>query len=526
MNTKNKVILVILDGFGASPVEEGNAVLNAKMPNFDKLLASYPKALLHASATEVGLEMGEVGNSEVGHLNLGTGRIIMQNLSRINESIKNKTFFTNKSLLNAYDFVKKNNSTLHLMGLVSNGGVHSHIDHLLALLDLAKEKQINNVSIHMITDGRDTPSKMSQKFVDMVDKKIQKIGLGQISTICGRYYAMDRDKNWDRTEAAYNLIVNGKGQQADDASSAIDSSYARGENDENIKPTILTNAKLIKSNDSVICFNFRQDRTTQISATLIEEKFDHFKRLNPPKIFFVGFVSYGDEPNMMTQIAFFQSDTKNQLASIVSQNNLTQLHAAETEKYAHVTRFFNGGQEEEFKGESRILVPSPKVKSYDQKPQMSLPIVINKFITQYKHSMPNFSVINFANPDMVGHTGNFKAAVKACEIVDENIGKIFALTTKIGANLIITADHGNCEQMISPHDQKIDKNHTTNPVPLVLACSDLKLTDTKEFSLEEKMAFFSQEPVAVIADISPTILDLLGLQKSKEMNGQSLKDLI
>ncbi len=526
MSIKSRpLILVILDGFGASSVEEGNSILSAKMPNLDYLYANFPKTLLHASASEVGLEPGEVGNSEVGHLNLGTGRIVMQDLTRINESIKNKSFFSNKSLINACNKVNKNNSTLHLIGLVSNGGVHSSINHLLALMDLAKIQQVQKLSIHIITDGRDTPAKSAQQFIQIIDKKINEIKIGQISTICGRFYAMDRDKNWERTQKAYDLIVSGMGKKFSNAQSAIENAYENNQNDENIEPSLLDNANLIRSNDSVICFNFRQDRTSQIASTLIDDNFSSFQRKNQPKIFFSGFVSYGDEPDINTQVAFFQSETSNQLASIVSQNNFLQLHASETEKYAHVTYFFNGGHEKEFQGESRILIPSPKVESYDLVPEMSLEKVVDQFILNFKKNMPHFSVINFANPDMVGHTGNLQSAIKACEFVDKNLAKIIKLSQELDANLIITSDHGNCEQMISPHDGSIDKNHTTNPVPMVLACPELKLSDNN-FSLEEKISFFSQEPTGVIADISPTIIDLLNLQHPEEMTGQSLKDLI
>ena len=523
---KNKpVILVILDGFGASPVQEGNAILAARMPYFDNLLANYPKVLLHASAAEVGLEIGEVGNSEVGHLNLGTGRITLQSLSRINEAIANKSFFANQSLNNACKFVCDNNSTLHLLGLASNGGVHSHIDHLLNLLILAKEKGVKKVSIHLITDGRDTEQKCALKFVDLINNQINKLGIGQISTISGRFYAMDRDKNWDRIKLAYDAIVNNQGKNELDVKTAINNSYKNGENDENITPIVLKGSDNIKDNDAVIFYNFRQDRAQELAATLVEENFNNFSRGQKKNIFFSGFVSYGDEPNTMTQVAFFQPKIENQLASILSTSNFTQLHAAETEKYAHVTYFFNGGQEQPFTGEERILVASPKVKSYDQKPEMSLNEVTDSFLINLKKKMKNFAVINFANADMVGHTGNYQQTTKACETIDSNLAKIIQFADQNQINLLVVADHGNAEQMINPLDQSIDKNHTTNPVPFILVGSDFKNSQTN-FSIDDKMAFFASEPVGVIADVAPTIIDLLGVMPPSEMNGQSLKELI
>lgn len=530
MENNNKVLLIILDGWGLSPIEEGNAILQAKTPVLDSLISQFPHSALSASGNEVGLENGEMGNSEVGHLNLGTGRISQQDLPRINNSISDGSFYDNDRLLEACNWVKKNNSKLHLLGLVSNGGIHSHIDHLLALLELAKKQNIKDVVIHMITDGRDCPAKSSESFLEKLNQKIKETGVGKIVTVSGRFYAMDRDKNWERIEKAYNAMVLGEGEQAVSAETAIKSAYERGESDENITPTAISNSQFpISNNDAIVFFNYRQDRAKQLASALCDPEFKGFKRKKIIKnMFFVSFTNFGHEPSPLVKIAFFADKIQNQLAKIISESKLTQLHIAETEKYAHVTHFFNGGIEKEFAGEKRILIPSPKVATYDKKPEMSA-IELTKQLTTYNlQHRPDFTVLNFANPDMVGHTGNLTATIKACETVDKCLGKILLnLCTSTPLNLIIVGDHGNAEQMINPTTKDPDKEHTTNSVPFILVNSDKRLAiSDKQMSIEEKMTFAATQPTGVLADVSPTIIDLLGLQKPQEMNGQSLKDII
>lgn len=521
------VLLIILDGFGLSAIEEGNAVIKAKTPVFDSLVANFSHTALHASGTEVGLENGEMGNSEVGHLNLGTGRISEQDLPRINISIKDGSFFRNEELLKAYQWVKKNNSKLHLLGLASNGGIHSHIDHLDALIKLAKQQGIKQVVIHMITDGRDSPAKSAQSFLKNINESIEKNGVGKIATVIGRFYAMDRDKRWDRVEAAYNALVLGEGETADNPESAIQSAYDRGETDENIKPTVIDKNLYISDNDAVIFYNFRQDRAKQISSALFDPEFKYINRKKKPKnMLFVSFTNYGHEPSPLVKIAFFETETKNQLAKVISDAGISQLHIAETEKYAHVTHFFNGGVEKEFKGEERILVSSPKVTTYDQTPEMSARELTDKFISHYNKKSPKFSVLNFANPDMVGHTGNLKATIKAIETVDQCLNKIIINIFKKISYIIVTADHGNAEQMINPTTKEPDKEHTTNPIPFILIDCAKRGIEKKIMSTDEKITFAATHPTGVLADIAPTIIDLLELNQPHEMTGQSLKDII
>lgn len=525
---ENNVILIILDGWGLSPIEEGNAILQAKTPVFDSLVTGFLHTALHASGNEVGLETGEMGNSEVGHLNLGTGRIIEQNLPRINNAIVSGVFFANDRLISACEWVKKNNSILHLVGLVSDGGIHSHIDHLFALLEMAKKQGIKKVAIQMITDGRDTPAKSAERFLIKIDEKIKKIGVGTIATVSGRYYAMDRDRHWERIKLAYNAMVLGQGQKAKSALAAVKLAYDRGESDENLVPTIIDESLNIHDNDAIVFFNYRQDRAKQISTALIDPQFNGFSRQKFVKnLLFVTFTNYGHEPTPLVKIAFFAQKIDWQLCKVISDAGICQLHTAETEKYAHVTYFFNGGMEKEFINEHRILVPSPRVTTYDKKPQMSALEVTNKLISFYNNKHPGFTVVNFANPDMVGHTGNLGATIKACETVDQCLGKIiFALKNKV-TNFIILADHGNAEQLINPTTKEVDKEHTTNSVPFILTetekFSNFKL---KEFSLEEKMIFNSTSSTGVLADLAPTVIDLLELAVPEQMTGQSLKDVI
>lgn len=526
MADNKNLILVIFDGFGLSPVEDGNAVFKASTPVFDTLASSFPSAQIGASGADVGLEWGDMGNSEVGHFNLGTGRVVMQDLARINKSIENKTFFQNKELLNAYEFAKKNHSTLHLLGLASDGDVHASLKHLLSLMDLAKEQKITNLAIHVITDGRDTPPKKAETFINEIEKKIKEIGIGRIASLCGRFYAMDRDKHWDdRVKLAYELLTEGKAEKFNSAAEAIKAGYDKGESDENLSPKIIGDALILKPNDSIIFFNFRQDRAKELTKAIVDPDFKDFKRGKFIKnLLFTSFTNYGYEPTNLIKIAFFSQITKNPLAELLALKNLSQFHIAETEKYAHVTYFFNGGAEKPFSNEKRILVPSPRVDSYAKVPQMSALKITNELISYHKKSHPAFTVVNFANPDMVGHTGNMPATVKACETADTCLGKILTTLSSPDTTVILTADHGNAEQMINPETGEIDKEHTTNGVPLIMI-DTAKLTAFKN-NKDAKMALSAKEHQGVLSDITVTIDSVLGLSKPSEMTGTDLKDLI
>lgn len=529
ISNKNKVILIILDGFGANPVTEGNAVYNAKMPFIESCWGNFPKTLLQASGKEVGLPFGEMGNSEVGHINIGTGRIPLQDLVRINKTIEDGSFYKTQYLLEACKWAKQNNSTLHLAGLISNGGVHAEIGHLIALIELAKREKVGKVAIHGFCDGRDMPARSAEKVLSLVQEKIDEAGVGKIATMIGRFYAMDRDKNWDRIKKAYDLMVLGKGEKYNDYKSALDDKYSQGEDDEKLSPVVLDQNLTIKDNDAVIFFNFRADRTREITETLISPDFNKFKRGKfPNNLRVITFVSYGNEQTPLVNVAYMEELIAGQLAELVSRAGMTQLHIAETEKYAHVTYFFNGGQEKEFRGEERIIIPSPKVKTYDLKPEMSAETVTEKFIKYFHNKVPCFSVINYANPDMVGHTGNYQATLKALEVVDACTKRLVLNTLDENTSIIITADHGNSDQMIDPQTREADKQHTTNSVPFVLIKrgSNIQKVLEKPISQEEKITFFSQQSSGVLADISPTILNLLGISSCGEMTGMNLEDVI
>ena len=522
------LVLLILDGFGLSPTVQGNAILSVPTPNFDQLLSYFPHALLHASSEEVGLSWGEIGNSEVGHLNLGTGRISMQDLPRIDKTIQDGTFFTNKELLEAYKKVTNRKSNLHLIGLVSAGGVHAHINHLLALLELAAKFPVKNVYLHFIADGRDTPAKVAFNDLKTVEDKFSNLGLGKIATVMGRYFALDRDKHWDRVSQAYEAMFNpGFPKFAKTAAEAIQASYDAGGSDEFIEPTAIEDTPRISDNDSIVFFNYRSDRAKQISDSIINQDFKGFKRSKIlQNFYFVSFTSYGHEPSPNVKVAFFAEKVSNPLAKIVADHTFSQLHLAETEKYAHVTYFFNAGEEEPFQGEERILVPSPKVPTYDLKPEMSVAEVTSKFIENFRKKKPLFSVVNFANPDMVGHTGVLEATQKAIIVADQQLGQLSNAVLSAGANLIITADHGNAEQMINPQTGEIDKEHPTNPVPIILAFGEKRSKQPIPIDQNYKMALAAKPPTGALADVTVTCLDILSLPKPREMSGQSLRALI
>lgn len=497
------VLLMILDGFGLYKDYPGNAISLAKTENLDKLYETCPHTEIYASEKWVGLPMGQMGNSEVGHLNIGAGRVVFQDLTRIGNEIDNGNFYHNQMFLKAVENAKKNNSSLHLMGLVSKGGVHSHFKHLLALIDLAKKEGLKKVYIHVITDGRDVSPDASLEDVKELEDYLKKVGVGKIADISGRYYAMDRDKRWERIKKYFDLVTEKYDNSNPNALDAIKSSYDNGVTDEFIKPVEIDCEGKIKDGDSLIFFNFRPDRARQIVRALVDENFDGFPR-KEKNIFLVTMTQY-DDTIPHTNVAYPENRPTNTLGEILEKNHLRQLRIAETEKYAHVTFFFNGGREVMFKGEDRILVQSPKVATYDLKPEMSAPEITENLIEKLRENIYDCIILNFANPDMVGHTGVIPAAIKAVETVDNCIGKILKEIKKLGGALLITADHGNCDMMLTK-DNKPITSHTTNKVPFILyGVEDVKLRSE-----------------GALCDIAPTILELLNIKQPKEMTGKSL----
>lgn len=519
MSRPKPVVLIILDGFGIAPPSRANAISLAKTPNFDKYASNYPVMPLSASGEAVGLSWGEMGNSQVGHLSLGAGFIPYQNLPRINKAILDGSFFKNEAFLKAIEHIKQKNSRLHLMGLVSSGGVHSYNEHLYALLELAKNQGVKEVFIHAFLDGRDTPYNSGINFVAKLNAKIKEIGVGQLATLSGRFYAMDRDNRWERVEMAYRAIVDGQAKDIfADPIKAIEMSYAHQVYDEEFVPVIIDKAGNIRDRDAVIFFNFRADRARQLTKTLVLPGFEKFDRPYMPNLLMVTMTEY--ETDLPVTVAFRQMTVDTPLAKVVSDAGLKQLHIAETEKYAHVTYFFNGGQETIFPGEQRILIPSPQVLSYDQKPAMSAREITSRVTQSIKEGGYDFIVINFANPDMVGHTGNIQAAVEAIELLDSLIGEIVDISLSYNGVVLITADHGNVEDMYDMQTGEIDKEHTSNPVPFFVVGSDYAgksvLSGTTGLDLSRVT------PVGVLADVAPTIIKILGLKKPPDMTGSSL----
>ncbi|MBY6838496.1 2,3-bisphosphoglycerate-independent phosphoglycerate mutase [Clostridium botulinum] len=507
--SKRPVMLMILDGFGIAPKSEGNAVSLAKKPNFDRLVANYPTSQLQASGLEVGLPEGQMGNSEVGHLNIGSGRIVYQELTRITKAIKDGDFFENESLMKAMTNAKNNNSALHLMGLLSDGGVHSHIEHLRGLLEFAKKEGIQNVYVHAFMDGRDVAPSSGKEFVEKTEAMMAEVGIGKIATISGRYYAMDRDNRWERVELAYNTLVLGKGETANNAVEAMEKSYHDNKTDEFVLPTVVLEngapTATIKNGDSVIFFNFRPDRAREITRAINDKVFDGFKRENL-NLTFVTMTQY-DKTLEGVEVAYKPQTLANTLGEYVSSKGLNQLRIAETEKYAHVTFFFNGGVEKENPGEERVVIPSPKVATYDLKPEMSAYEVTDELLNRLDSDKYDMVILNFANPDMVGHTGVIPAAVKAIESVDECLGKIADKMLEKDGCLFITADHGNAETMIDFSTGNPFTAHTIDPVPFVWVANDTEGKAIKDGKL---------------ADIAPTMLNQLGLEVPAEMTGENL----
>ena len=501
---------MILDGYGLNEKTQGNAVAEANTPVMDRLMAECPFVQGNASGMAVGLPDGQMGNSEVGHLNMGAGRIVYQELTRITKEIQDGDFFKNEALLHAVRNAKENGSALHMFGLLSDGGVHSHNTHLYGLLELAKREGLDKVYVHCFLDGRDTPPTSGKDFVQQLSDEMKKIGVGEIASVMGRYYAMDRDNRWDRVELAYNAMVKGVGQKAACGVCAVEQSYKDGKNDEFMLPTVVQKngepVATIKDGDSIIFFNFRPDRAREISRAFCCDEFDGFARDKKLALTYVCFTEY-DETIPNKEVAFHKVSITNTFGEFLAANGKTQARIAETEKYAHVTFFFNGGVEEPNEGEDRILVKSPKVATYDLKPEMSAYEVCDKLVEAIQSGKYDVIIINFANPDMVGHTGIENAAIQAVEAVDECVGKAVEALKSVDGQMFICADHGNAEQLVDYGTGAPFTAHTTNPVPFILVNYD------SDYTLREG---------GCLADIAPTLIEMMGMEQPEEMTGKSL----
>lgn len=512
---KSPVILIILDGWGVAPPSPSNAIALANTPFMDKLEKIYPFMLLDAGGQTVGLPWGTTGNSEVGHSIIGSGRVIYQDLPRINQAILDGSFFTNEPFLRAIRHSQKNNSNLHLVGLVSGAGGHSYDKHLYSLLELAKKNKLKKVFVHAILDGRDSPHNSGREYIGDLLKEIKRMGVGRIATVSGRYFAMDRDKHWERIQKVYDVMVNGKaGYYYNDPIKAIEDRYSKNNYDEEFEPSVIIDelkspiAK-ISENDSVIIFNFRPDRVRQLTRALVTQDFSGFNRPFIKNLCVVTMTQY--DIDLSVPVAFSPDIMDGSLPEIISKAGLTQLHIAETEKYAHVTYFLGGGKENPWPGQDNVLVPSSRVSSYDQKPEMSVREITEKIVETTIAQKYDFIVVNFANADMVGHTGNFAATIKAVEVLDKCVQKITASFLEHNGKVIITADHGNAEMMLSDQGD-IDKEHSNNPVPLIIAAKEF---EGAKFS--EKARIFG-----ALYDVAPTIIELFGLPQSNSITGKSL----
>ena len=500
---KTPTTLIIMDGFGFEDACKGNAVVNTPTPNLDRLFAENPGCQLVASGLDVGLPEGQMGNSEVGHTNIGAGRVVFQDLPHISMDIQNGKFFENPAYVEAMENCREWGSALHLMGLLSDGGVHSHINHLFAMLQMAKDQGIEKVYVHCFLDGRDVPPSSGKAFVEQLQAKCQQLGVGQIATVMGRFYAMDRDKRWDRVQRAYNAIALGEGIFEEDAAEAVQKSYDAGVTDEFVEPVVCVKGAKVRDNDSIIFFNFRPDRAREITRCFVDEDFTDVERKNGfIPVHFVCTTEYdATMPNVT--VAYPRQKLDNIFGEYISKLGLTQLRIAETEKYAHVTFFFNGGVEQTFPGEDRCLISSPKVATYDLQPEMSAYEVAEEAVKRIESGAYDVIILNFANCDMVGHTGVYEAACKAVSTVDECVGKVVEATSKMGGVALITADHGNAERMIDVDGEPFTA-HTTNPVPFYIVGASVQLRNGR------------------LADIAPTMLDLMGLEKPAEMDGETL----
>lgn len=504
---KSPVAIIILDGLGWRNEVMGNAVAQAKKPNFDRYMETYPHSQLKASGLDVGLPAGQMGNSEVGHTNIGAGRIVYQSLTRIDKAIEEGDFQVNPVLSGAMNHTIENQSDLHLFGLLSDGGVHSHINHVISLIKTAKEKGVRNIYVHAFLDGRDVAPNSGIGYVEQLEQAMKEIGAGEIATVSGRFYAMDRDKRWERVEKAYNAIAHGEGIKANSAMEAVEASYASEKFDEFVLPTVIEKdgkpVATVKSNDAIIFFNFRPDRAIQLSNAFTDNEWEHFNRgERAENVKFVTMTLYN--PSIKAEVAFAPIPMNNVIGEVLSNEGLKQLRIAETEKYPHVTFFMNGGRNEEFPGENRILIPSPKVETYDLQPEMSAYEVTDALVNDIETDQSDAIILNFANPDMVGHSGMLEPTIKAIEAVDENLGRVVDAIVAKGGYAIIFADHGNADTMITPEGNP-HTAHTTVPVPVIVTKKGATLREGGR-----------------LADIAPTMLDLLNIEKPVEMTGESL----
>lgn len=507
--TPSPMVLLILDGWGYSEDPKDNAIMAADTPNFDRLWANSPHTLISGSGLDVGLPSGQMGNSEVGHLNLGAGRVVYQDYTRITKSIADKDFFTNEALVAAMDKAIANEGAVHLMGLLSPGGVHSHQDHLFALMEMAKQRGASEVYIHAFLDGRDMPPRSAKDSIEAVEAKAQQLGLGRIASLTGRYFAMDRDQRWERVEAAYNMMTVGEAEhQYETALEALEAAYARDENDEFVATTVIGQPATIKDDDAVIFFNYRADRARQISRAFVDSDFSGFARKKHPRLAdFVTLTQYAAD--IKTPVAFPPLRHKNVLGEYLQSLGKKQLRIAETEKYAHVTFFFNGGVEEPFNGEERKLIPSPQVATYDLQPEMNAPKMTDELVAAIEGKQYSVIIGNFANPDMVGHTGNFEATKTAIEAIDKCLGRIVEALDKVNGEVLITADHGNAEKMADDATGQAHTAHTSGPVPFIYygRAAEVVVDD------------------GVLADVAPTMLSLMGIEIPQEMTGRPIMKL-
>lgn len=524
MTERRSVVLVILDGWGYSDTTESNAIAAAHKPNFDELWRNNPHTLLQASGEAVGLPWGEMGNSEVGHLNLGAGRVVPQDLPRISSAISDGSFYTNRALVTACQHVVKTGGALNLVGLASTGGVHSHLRHLIALLELAKRQGVQKLRCHIFTDGRDAPPRDSKAQVAKLEEEMQARGLGSIASVSGRYYAMDRDRHWDRTKLAFEAIAEAKGPTATSAEAAIQQAYDEGFTDEFIVPTVIADqqhpATPLREEDAIVFFNFRPDRIRQLTESFVRSDFDKFDRDDVPQgIHYVTMTQY--EPSFPVHVAFEPLHVEDNLAKVISDAGLRQFHIAETEKYPHATYFLNGGHEEPYPMEERLLVPSPQVATYDQQPEMSAAQITDELCKRIESKEYPFIMANFANADMVGHSGNVDATVAAVQAIDQSLGRIAQACREAGAFLIITADHGNAEQMVDFKTGEPDTEHTTNPVPFILQippdAAESFSYDTTRLNLDPKAV-----PTGLLGDVAPSVLNIIGVRPPSGMEGFGL----
>ncbi|MDD0976337.1 2,3-bisphosphoglycerate-independent phosphoglycerate mutase [Pseudomonas fontis] len=505
-STPKPLVLIILDGFGHSESHEYNAIYSANTPVYDRLRATQPHGLISGSGMDVGLPDGQMGNSEVGHMNLGAGRVVYQDFTRVTKAIKDGEFFENPVLCGAVDKAAGAGKAVHILGLLSDGGVHSHQDHLVAMVELAAQRGAEKIYLHAFLDGRDTPPKSAESSIKLLDEAFANVGKGRIASLIGRYFAMDRDNRWDRVSTAYNLIVDSTAEfSADTAQAGLEAAYARGESDEFVKATRVGEAVKVEDGDAVIFMNFRADRARELSRVFVEPEFNEFPRARLPKLAaYIGLTQYSAK--IAAPAAFAPGSLSNVLGEYLAKNGKTQLRIAETEKYAHVTFFFSGGREEPFEGEERILIPSPKVATYDLQPEMSAPEVTDRIVEAIEQQRYDVIVVNYANGDMVGHSGVFDAAVKAVEALDLCVGRIVEALAKVDGEALITADHGNVEQMSDECTGQAHTAHTTEPVPFIyVGKRNVKVRDG-----------------GVLADVAPTMLKLLGLEKPAEMTGTSI----